>query len=164
MEIALFSRLFFSTPEESSDNLAWDNFSKLPGCRNSSSCILNEKKWVNWVCFHLFCRIAGDTKCSTLWAEENQDNVVKLWHCSCKRVVFSMWVFIPESFAVHVHLSPRMHSHSWWIKLAGVMFCDKRRSLAVWAALWYCPSANHLGSKSYPLGSWKPGDVFFLGQ
>lgn len=36
-----------------------------------------------------------------------------------------------ENFAVHVHHSPHMPSYSWWIKLAGVMFCDKRWSLRV---------------------------------
>lgn len=47
-EIVLCSRLFFSTAEENSCNLASDNFSELPGYRISSSyCILNEHKWVN---------------------------------------------------------------------------------------------------------------------
>lgn len=82
---------FFSTSEEISDNLAWDNYSELPGCRISLCfCMLNDKKWINWICFHLFWIIAGDMKYSI--SEQKRTKIrqqQKLWYCSCARVI--MW-------------------------------------------------------------------------
>lgn len=154
--------------------LASDNFSEHPGYRISSSyCILNEYKWVNWVCFHLFWRIAGDMNCSTIWAEENEDKTAaKLRYCSCKgsssicELHTSMLkkhqnVMSSENFAVHIHQSLHTDSDSWWINRAEVMFCDKRQGVSWSLILHSCKSS---GSKSSLLGNWKPSDVSFLGN